>query len=156
MRKQQSGHLVTNAIMGSTNGAENYSAENESRPSRALEKRSPRSRRLVTRMRRDIIPGACSTDTSRKSHSARYPGVLLSDDMPVNNSPGSCSAMTFAETRNRDIVIRADARDPYSVFGEGIYIINSLHRGGVRDAKRALTFINSSTVHKTSVFFLFF
>lgn len=41
-------------------------------------------------------------DTGLKPHSPRRPGVLLSDDTPVNNSPGAHTAMTPG---GREIVI---------------------------------------------------
>ncbi|CAD1479668.1 unnamed protein product, partial [Heterotrigona itama] len=37
----------------------------------------------------DIIPSTRLMDTGLKPHSTRHPGVLLSDDTSVNNSPGA-------------------------------------------------------------------
>lgn len=151
-----------NAIIRSPSGVENYSSENESHPFGAPQTCPPGARRLVTRMRRDIIPGACATDTSLKSHSARYPGVLLSDDMPVNNSPDSCGAMTFSDEKSwhRNSNWCRNPLSPIFRFQERIvYIISPLHRTNAEcrgREKRALMFIKSSTVHKTSIFFFFF
>lgn len=46
-------------------------------------------------------------DTSLKPHSPRRPGVLLSDDTPVNNSPGP--GLHSDDARGRKIVIPAAA-----------------------------------------------
>lgn len=55
-------------------------------------------------------------DTGLKPHSARLPGVLLSDDTPVNNSPDAHARRWRQWTENRDTAASHKTGPPPAVF----------------------------------------
>lgn len=54
--------------------------------------------------------------TGLKPHSTRRPGVLLSDDTPVNNSPGAHTQRWRRWTENRDTTATHKTGPPPTVF----------------------------------------